>query len=221
MLPPAQKRRVSILPSVALVGQQGSGKSAIAYLLVREHGYLRHSWADGVRHIFEMAYETITPSNYPDIKAKKFDTKVITPEGTRIVQRTGGELLQLIGAEALRNQVDQDFWIKVGTRTLFRDQMVNDDTRYLNEAEALRDRGWVVVRVTAPEDVRRARIGGAFRPENHSSETEQQFIAEDYVLNNDGTKTLEEVVAELLEYLRSTDNSFMGRAQRALSDGPI
>lgn len=210
------------LPSVALVGQQGSGKSTIAALLVKHHGYLRHSWADGVRHVFEMAYETITPSNYAEIKARKYPTKIQLPiGGTLIVQRTGGELLQLIGAEALRQQVDQDFWIKVGIRTLFRDQMCNDDTRYLNEAEALRNRGWVIVRVNAPTEIRKARLGGAFRPEDHSSETEQQFIAADYDIDNDEITDMDSIMFDLVAYLRNVDNSFMAKTQRALSDGVI
>lgn len=210
-----------MLPSVALVGQQGSGKSTIASLLVKEHGYLKHSWADGVRHVFEMAFDTITPQTYPSIKAKLYDCKVRMPDGTdSTIKRTGGELLQLIGADALRNQVDQDFWIKVGVRQLFRDQMVNDDTRYINEAETLRNRGWVIVRLTAPESTRRTRLGGAFRPENHSSETEQWNIAEDYTLPN-GQRPVEEVMQELMEYLHSVDNSFMARASRGLSDGVI
>ena len=210
-----------VLPSVALVGRQGAGKSLIASLLVKNHGYLRHSWADGVRHVFEMAYETITPANYPSIKARKYDTKITDHEGTRVVQRTGGELLQLIGAEALRQQVDQDFWIKAGVRTLFLEQMVNDDTRYLNEAEALRNRGWVIVRVNAPDEIRKARLGGGFRPENHSSETEQQFISADYDIDNDEITDMDSIMFDLVAYLRNVDNTFMAKAERALSDGPI
>lgn len=209
------------LPSIALVGKQGSGKTTIARLLVKERGYLRHSWAEGVRHVFEMAYETITPANYASIKARGYETRVMTQDGPKVVMKTGGELLQQIGTEALRDQVDLDFWIKVGLRTIFREQMVNDDTRFLNEAEALRGRGWVIVRVVAPEEVRRARIGGGFRPEGHASEVEQERIAEDYVLTNDERSAMEDVMQDLLTYLRNVDNSFIAKAQRALSDGTI
>ena len=208
-----------LLPSVALVGKQGSGKTTLADILVRDNYYVKHSWASNVRHVFELAYETITPANYASIKARTYETTVITPEGNRMIAlRTGGELLQLIGAEAIREQVDQDFWVKSGIRSLMGKKIVSDDTRYLNEAEALRGRGWVIVRITAPVEIRKARLGGAFRPENHSSETEQENIVEDYVLNNDEQRDIDEVALELITYLRSVDNSFMAQTQRALSD---
>lgn len=168
-----------------------------------------------------MAYETITIDNYSEVKEKLYETIIESPSGRQKVMRSGGELLQMIGSEALRNQVDSDFWVKAGVRSILGKRSVSDDTRYLNEAEALRGRGWVIVRITAPEDVRKTRIKGAFRPTNHSSETEQKFIAEDYTLDNSGDRTIEDVMTELVSYLRSVDNSFMAKTQRALSDGVI
>lgn len=211
-----------MLPSVALVGKQGSGKSSVAGVLTQQHQYLRHSWADGVRAVFSMAYDSITPQTYSLVKAKLYDVRVMTPDGPKLTQKSGGELLQQIGTEALRNQIDLDFWIKSGMRRVIRaDGMVNDDTRFLNEAEALRGRGWVVVRVTAPDDLRQSRIGAAFRPEGHASETEQERIAEDYVLNNDGERSIDLVVAELTDWMQTLDNDWMSKAERALADGVI
>lgn len=161
--------------NIALVGRLGSGKSTAAAELV-ELGWARHSWADGVRDIFSMAFEQITPENYADIKARHYP--VI--EGGVPQTRTGRELLQRIGTDALRNNVDEDFWIKAGLRRLTDHRTVNDDTRFLNEAAALRERGFTIVRIVRP-----VVTGGSIAI--HPSETEQERIVVDHTIINDGT----------------------------------
>jgi len=207
-----------LLPSVAFVGLQGSGKSTLASLLVAQYGYIKHSWAAPVREIFSMAYEEIRPENYLEIKGKLYEVSNV--DGTKSML-TGGELLQKIGTEALRDQVDQDFWIKAGVKRIWRNQVCNDDTRFINEAQALRSRGWVIVRVTAPADIRKQRIKGAYRNEGHISEVEQSKIAEDYTIVNDNATTIEAIMGELLTYLHSVPMSIGDIIERSTADGPI
>lgn len=184
-------------PSIAIVGKQGSGKSTIAKALITEYGYTKHSWADPVRQIFEMAYGEIT--DYAKMKVTLFEVEMA--DGTTKL-RTGREMLQLIGTEALRNQVDQQFWIKAGLRRIWRgDKTVNDDTRFLNEARALRSHGWLIVRIEADEETRIERLGGgetARAAAGHSSETEQDAITVDLTVRNDGLLTPTEVVQWIL-----------------------
>jgi dephospho-CoA kinase len=202
---------VNALPSVALVGKQGAGKTAIAKELIVKYGYVAHSWAEPVRHIFEIAYGEIT--NYGEVKGRMFDVRL--KDGS-ITQRSGRELLQRIGTDAIREIVDQDFWIKSGIRRIWRPMTVNDDTRFLNEADALHKRGWVIVRVEASELIRRRRIGAGFIDAEHSSEREQESIKEDYFLDNE-VRSIEEVAKELIEYLNSLDSSFIALAEKAAS----
>lgn len=200
-------------PSIALVGKQGSGKSTLAKTLVEQHFYVAHSWAQPVRQIFEMAYGEIT--DYPAMKAQLFE--VATKDGTAL--RTGRELLQLIGTEALRNQVDQQFWIKAGLRRIWRgDKMVNDDTRFQNEALALRQHGWLIIRVEADEDTRLRRLGGfAAQTAGHSSETELEGIEVDFTVDSSGTYSPSELASDIVERVSALDLSYlMERSVNAL-----
>lgn len=191
-----------MLPNIALVGKQGAGKSSIAQSLVAEYGFTQMSWAAPVRQIFEMAYGPII--DYAATKSQMYS--VTTTEG--IVPRTGRELLQRIGTDAIRNNVDQEFWIKAGIQRIrHQSQTCNDDTRFLNEATALRGLGWTIVRVTAPEEVRKVRLGSAFVDGGHQSEIEQDHIVVDVEVTNDGTISAQELtrslVADLERYLLS------------------
>ena len=183
-------------PNIAFVGKQGSGKTTLAKVLVQNHRYHRWSWADPIRQIFELAYGPI--GHYPTMKATKYEVRV----NGRLVTRTGGELLQLIGTEAMRDQVDEDFWIKAALRRMSLPRLVNDDTRFVNESDALRQRGWLMVRVEAPDEVRYARLGDTRRPESHKSESQQDLIEPHVVLDNGDETAPEALIGELFELIR-------------------
>lgn len=183
-----------MIPSVALVGHLGSGKSTAAKVLHDEFGHDRHSWAQGVRDIFSMAYDQITPENYADIKERVYTVSEYVDETSgRVmpVTYTGRELLQRIGTEAMRGQIDQDFWIKAGVKRLGRYHTVNDDTRFLNEAAALRERGFMIVRVVRLD---------VWSNDTHPSEVEQNQIEADVTIyNNAGIEEFAKVVKNLID----------------------
>lgn len=160
--------------NIAFIGRLGSGKSTAARILEQD-GWVRHSWAEPVRAIFAMAYDgDVTGPGYAETKKREYLVK--THEGHRVV--TGRHLLQLIGTEAMRESVDLDFWLKAGLRNIDDRPTVNDDTRFLNEADALRERGFKLVRIVRP---------GFDQASTHASETEQDRIAVDYTIQNDAS----------------------------------
>jgi dephospho-CoA kinase len=156
-----------VLPNIALIGRMGTGKTTIADLLMQHFGYHRFSWAAPVKAIAQLAYGPIKKDQFYE---------VVTHRGRDV--RTGRQILQRIGTDALRENVDQDFWIKAGLRTIELDpvrNLVNDDTRFRNEADALARRGFALVKVVLPEDQRVARLTAAYGPQdseilNHESE---------------------------------------------------
>lgn len=177
-------------PNIALIGQMGSGKSTIAAALTK-FNYVRFSWASGVRHVASLAYGPVDKNTLYEVSVNG------RPTG-----RTGREILQRIGTDALRNQVDEDFWIRAGLREIdtIHQPLVNDDTRFPNEADALARRGWVIVRIKVPDEIRLHRLHKLYGNDldaalNHPSETTIDQIPYHYGLWN---TTEPDAVAETL-----------------------
>lgn len=198
--------------SLALLGRRGSGKTTLARHFM-DTGYIPVSWADPVRRIFAMAYgDDVFGPTYPEVKRREY---VVSVDGLPVT-RTGRELLQRIGTDAIRENVDSDFWIKAGLRSI--DSMtsrcgcatdcgcdpiaplfVNDDTRFPNEVAALRSRGFAVVYLAVPDEVRWERIGHDPVADTHPSETSVSPIDADITV--DGTQPTERIAQDILSWL--------------------
>lgn len=183
------------LPPIALTGLLRSGKDTVADYLVRQYGYTRVAFGDALKDDFHLRYPEIPREPKP-----------------RVGYQSHGQLMRRLFGE--------DVWV----RTLF-DQIaereaweqwlrpyVITDLRQPNEYAAARARGFTIIRVTAPEDVRleRARqAGDAFNPEDLAHETESHVgeFAVDYEVANDGT----------VDELHSIIDSIMTEVDRCIS----
>jgi adenylate kinase family enzyme len=97
-------------------------------------------------------------------------------------------MMQKIGTEIIRNQVDPDFWVnkmKERIKEIGKNNwdciIIIDDVRYINEAEfikAFRHAAPLLLRIERPS---------IKSTSNHKSETEQDEIKVDYSVMNDGT----------------------------------
>lgn len=101
------------------------------------------------------------------------------------------ELLQFVGTEGLRKGLHQDTWINA----LMSDYDENSDwvitdTRMLNEANEVKKRGGINIRINRP---------GVGPVNNHSSEIELDKYDFDYVIDNNGST--EDLVEKLREIL--------------------
>lgn len=188
------------LPGIALVGKQGAGKTSIAAAL-EERGFTPFSWATPAKTLASWAYGPIN-------KARAYE---VSRAGLPSVL-TGREILQRITTEAIRDNVDEDFWVRIGINAL--DQYpehgpwVNDDTRLPNEAEALARRGFVIVKVAAPIELREQRLkdrDGAWNAsmEQHRTDNDD-LIASHFTIWNTGplavvVDTLVGTITETLE----------------------
>jgi hypothetical protein len=150
-------------------------------------------------------------------------------------------LLQLVGTELGREWYGpQTIWIDLFKNRLAEEQafaneygytltVVNDDCRFVNEASALRELGFIIVKLHRPEDERVQSIINALKKEHkdatpqeisayldkilsHPSETEVDSIKEDIVLRSTTMRSLERIAKILasenaLEQLADVDNS--------------
>ena len=181
---PAAARAVAPgLPSLAFTGGQGSGKSTLAALAAARLGHARFSWAAPLRAVVALAWGEVD-------KEARYPLERLVDGVPAEVLATGREVLQWAGTDAVRERVDGDFWLRAGARLLAAAgpaaRWANDDTRFGNEAAALRAAGFRIVRCEAPEAVRRARIAGAFADPGHPSERGWQAIEPDLVLDTAG-----------------------------------
>lgn len=152
-----------VLPNIAFIGKAGAGKTTCANILCERFDYERLSFAEPLK----------------------------VGCGTR----DDRGLLQAVG-QGVRD-LHEDFWVNLALadyerRKLWPDaRFVNDDTRYPNEATALKAAGFVIVRVVAPKVMRldRLKINGRLQDEaqlDHVSETSLDDFLHDYRIVNDG-----------------------------------
>ncbi|MFJ7419770.1 hypothetical protein ACIQXD_14310 [Streptomyces uncialis] len=172
-------------PHIALIGRARSGKDTVAARLVRRYAYTRIAFADPLKSLVLdidpiVAYE---PSGYEPLPTRLsavverygWETaKDRFPEVRRVLQRTG---------QALRDQ-DPDHWLslaldKVTVADTWNLPVVVTDCRHPNEAQALKARGFRLVRIVRP--------GVSDRAADHVSETALDRFPTDTTMANTGT----------------------------------
>lgn len=105
------------------------------------------------------------------------------------------EIQQKVGTEIFRNNFDKDVWIK----SLFSEyspafsKWVITDVRFPNEAEAIKNKGGILIRINRPE---------LANDDKHDSETSLDDYQDwDYVITNDGT--LDEYGEKIIEIVKA------------------
>jgi len=146
---------------IAFGYKMGSGKSiACSYLMSKYHGN-KFAFADPIYDILNYSQ---TVANIKHEKDRQF--------------------LQFIGTEWGRNK-DKDIWVNILLKksSIINSNCFNDDVRFINEFEALKENGWVCVKINREN----REIKG---DTNHSSETSLDIIHDkrwDYIIDNNGT----------------------------------
>lgn len=176
---------------MALFGRFLSGKTTLATELADVYGYRRVSLAHNLKAITQEVYGTLDKGALVEVTDRY---GVPSDKTIRSVLQGLGESVKV---------VDRDFWL----RWFLKDMenvtvpLVVDDGRLIFEADELRYRGWTIVKVEVPDEVRLARYQEVHHryPSpaelTHATETQLDEIKYDYVL--DGQLDVE-LTADLL-----------------------
>lgn len=169
---------------IGLIGKKRSGKDSFASVLVERYGYKRVAYADPLR-------EALLRMD-PCVDWDMDDDGDITPyQLSEVVGWIGWErakdivpdvrrLLQSFGTDAIR-EIDEDFWVRAGAKQIDETPgpVVVTDVRFPNEADAIRKRGGLLVRITRP----------GYDGDGHPTETALDDYRADMEVSN--TKDLE------------------------------
>lgn len=174
-------------PNIAFIGKARAGKDTAGAHLVQRYRYTRLAFADPLKEM-ALAVDPLIPLSQ-GVYGRLSDlvlgvgweyAKDKYPEVRRLLQRMG---------QAQRER-DSDYWVSIALRSIAGAAKLNmpvvvTDCRYRNEALALREAGFLLVRLTRPG------TGG----DSHHSETELDDFAADINLPNAGTRS--ELYADL------------------------
>lgn len=199
--------------NIAIVGKMGSGKSSLANYLVDVHKYTRVANAGALKTLAEMAYGPIDKGKTYRITKPHFippgfgGASLVGETEYRDTEVSGREILQGIG-QTLK-EFDRDIWLKAMERSMMEHTgpFVCDDTRFKFEAEWLKARGWLVVSLYVPTEVRMERyknLYGRYPTEeemNHPSETEVYDIDYDLLLTT--TVPVPELVEQIFDHVEN------------------
>ncbi|MFJ4529060.1 deoxynucleotide monophosphate kinase family protein [Streptomyces nigrescens] len=174
-------------PNIALMGRARSGKDTIAKRLIHQDAYVRVAFADPLKDMALRIDPFINKyGSGPMLRLSDVEeihgwerAKDDYPEVRRFLQHLG---------QSIREQ-DEDYWLRQGLRKLdvaakWNIPVVVTDVRYPNEYEALRGRGFKMVRITRPEPgqiIDWNSIGG-----DHESETALSEHEYDVLIRNNG-----------------------------------
>lgn len=148
---------------LAFIGRAGVGKTTLSRSLIKSYGFVRLSFAKPVK-AFAQSIIFWRPLNKAKDRA----------------------FLQLLG-NGVRDAVVKNVWIRwfeFDLRELEEkgvDNIVVDDCRYLNEAQFLRDNGFVIVRLLGRGYDLKGKVG------EHVSETQLDEWTADYQIDSSGT----------------------------------
>ena len=167
-LPPARYHLVGVM------GGKGTGKTHLAKMiysqLMTRFGHQKvklRKFAHPIYQILELFFEM----DYQWLTANK-DRELVDGKTVR-------QMLQWLGTDVFRNQLDQDFWLNRLLEKYVMGQIwIIDDVRFPNEAVAIKNLGGKLVKIV-PQD-------GTAVYDNHPSERElDSFVAYDYEVMND------------------------------------
>jgi len=170
---------------IGICGYSQVGKDTLANELVTRNGFQRIAFADAMRNIL---YE-LNPLVTTEVVEIQDDNEVVLSdvflqdlvdkfgwETTKVAYPEVRKLLQRLGTEAGRKFIAENVWIRTVFDRQTNDNLVIPDVRFTNEADEIKERGGVIVRIVRD---------GVEPVNNHLSEI--SYTDQDLTIPNNGT----------------------------------
>jgi len=164
---------------IGITGYKGSGKDTIGKYLIDNYNYKRYAFADPLKEICQTLFSFNDEQLYGNLKEEQDQYWKNSPR----------YFFQKIGTDLFRNQIDQDFWIKVLERKIITNldqKIVITDVRFQNEFDMIKNLGGIVIRINNNNKIIQ---------DNHESEQNINNFNVDYEINNN--KNLEELYQKI------------------------
>lgn len=162
---------------IVITGGRTEGKSSFAKVLMNDYGYVNVKFADGLKNMLRTfgLSEAEIEGNLKQHPSKK------------LCGQTPVHAMQTLGTEWGREMIGKDVWVNKWMETVrtqlrfsLSTKICCDDLRYLNEAQAVRDCGGMIIRIQRGKNKKK---------DLHTSETEMMNIKHDLLFNNNKTLT--------------------------------
>ena len=168
-----------------------SGKDTCADYLVKNYGYKRIGFADALKETCSVAFGVPIEMFYGENKIK------VDPYWNMTYRK----MLQYIGTDLFRNQVDMEFWVKRAFKSVnSSSRVVFSDMRFPNEVAMIQQKGGLAIEVERDLELRMKMLDESF-DFNHKSETalDNYRFWDDHIVNNFTLDELYECLDNIME----------------------
>jgi len=164
---------------IGFIGKRGCGKDTAAAHLIEKHGFKRLAFADALYQ--EVSGHYGVPIEFLQARETKEQPNLVLDGRPVLSSKSPRQALQDWGM--LRRETDPLYWIKKVTDKIRSEpgKYIVTDVRFKNELNAIRDLKGLVIRIRRP--AWEANIGSV-GTDQHTSETELDGVAADFLLNN-------------------------------------
>lgn len=176
---------------IGLIGKKRAGKDTFAAVLTERHGYEKVAFADPLREaalaLDPIVHVEIDKNGEPDVMRYSEALEAFGYEKAKDLFPEVRTVLQRLGTDSIR-ALDAGFWVRAAMDRVAKidGPVVVTDVRFPNEANAIRNAGGKLIRIT-----RHAQPG-----DDHPTETALDDYQEDYTVPNLASKDALEAVAD-------------------------
>ena len=193
---------------IAISGKMGSGKTTLYEALAKFHNrnhYMRYGTEEDVVHRFSLADPVKEIAiNYFGMPVNKKDRKLLQQIGQKFRSIEENVWVRLMIEKVEYQELEQELWT---TQSRLWEAGICDDVRFPNEVEALKESGWIMIRLNVSEEEQKRRLKCAYgegwkvhwKNRNEISETalDNYDFDWDYVFDDLDMKDIPQKVKEI------------------------